>query len=72
MVKTFLIISVIAIAFILITVDPVQADCDNSEDSLSGIVSSIIDMVRNFLDNILGGKTVDKNPKPRSQKWISF
>lgn len=56
----------------LFTVNPVQADCDTPEDSLGGIVSSIIDIVRNFLNNILGGKTVDKNPRPRSQKWINF
>lgn len=71
MVKTFVVIIVIAIAFILIAENPVQAKNENDE-SLVGIMRSIIDVIRNFIDNLLSGKTVDKNLKPRGQKWLSF
>lgn len=71
MVKTFVIIIVIAIAFILISVNPVQAKNEDDE-SLVGILRSIIDVIRNFISNLLSGKTVDKNTRPRGQKWLSF
>lgn len=71
MVKTFVIIIVIAIAFILISENPVQAERQD-EESLVGIMRSIIDIIRNFMDNLLSGKTVDKNSRPRSQRWLSF
>lgn len=71
MVKTFVIIIVIAIAFILISENSVQAQREDDE-SYVGILRSIIDVIRNFINNLLSGKTVDKNPRPRSQKWLSF
>lgn len=72
MVKTFFIISVIVIAFILISEKPVLAHRDPEPGSLSEIMRSIIDIIRNFLDNILTGKTVDKNRRPGHGKWFNF
>lgn len=69
MVKTFIIISVLALALILISENPVKA-YEEPESSLSEILRSIIDIIRNFIDNILTGKTVDKNQRPRNGRWF--